>query len=885
MKIIKTKVIGDTITPIEQGYVIENQVNQYAIEFDFDETWNFEEKYCIFQDEFEEQTFKRAIINNQVIVPSELLNGRITIQVYGQNIEDNVITNRQPSLKYVFSILNSLPTNASEEQNVPTPTQWELYIEQIETLVDDMCDQFQEVKAQVELNTEDIGKAQQDIEDLQDRATTDEELIQTNATEISNIKRDYSLITETGNKLSVSIDSNYLMTITLKDKNNNILSTTSVDFPIESAIVNATYNNTTKEITFTLQNGNTLVVPIGDIISGLASQSDLESLANRVQTIENDYLTSADKTELQESITGLENEIELEQQAQDNNILALQNENEKLSRIVEGLPTKQANGTSFLLNDVIKANIKDYELRGNTTQKTTTGKNLFKPYSYSRTASSVTFTTENGYIQANGTASADTYSILSSDAQNVLIELQPGTYCISGATSSLRLEVVRSNGQMIVSTTGNDSYVIFTLQETTNVFVRAKVLNGTSVNNVKIYPQLEVGSTPTSYEEYTGGVPSPNPSYPQTINVATGNQEINVFGKNLYEAIIGQYSLNGLVPKLENDGSISVSGISTNTWSNLCTNSDICLQPGTYTFSVSKTYNLILGIRCFTNEEGTTYEDMNITSGNTKITKTFTSKIYSWRFYIAGYTVGTEINDNFKVQVELGNTATSYEKFTKQTKTISLGNIELNKIGDYQDRIYKSNGKWYLKKNIGKYVYNNDLQTNGITATRVDFLTPVLNIEANTNTLNRAFSNLLTNSLNNNTGLNNVTGTQKIRVCISTDIASTYEQALTYLQGLIIYYIYETPTITEITDTSLISQLEDILNIILNENNTIIINGNLPSDTLVIGYADIAKLIASLSSQDNRSVEENTRKGGNTEEPKEETEPIEEPIETKEEER
>lgn len=312
MNIIKTKVIGDTITPIDKGYVIENQVNQYAIEFEFDETWDFEEKYVIFQDEFEEQTFKRAIINNQVIVPSELLNGRITIQVYGQNIEDNVITNRQPSLKYVFSILNSLPANASEEQNVPTPTQWEIYIEQIETLVDDMCEQFQEVKAQVELNTEDIGNLQNDVSNLQDRATEDESQIQANSTEITNIKRDYSLITETGNKLSVSIDSNYLMTITLKDKNDNILSTASVDFPIESAIVNATYNNSTKEITFTLQNGNTLVVPIGDIISGLASQSDLQVLANRVSTIESDYLKESDKTELQQSIADLaERKIEI----------------------------------------------------------------------------------------------------------------------------------------------------------------------------------------------------------------------------------------------------------------------------------------------------------------------------------------------------------------------------------------------------------------------------------------------------------------------------------------------------------------------------------------------------------------------------------------------
>ena len=125
-------------------------------------------------------------------------------------------------------------------------------------------------------------------------------------------------------------------------------------------------------LTFTLKNGQTLQVPIGDLISGLVStdtfNQTVQGLSDRITTIESDYLKSTDKIELQENITGLRNEIELEQQEQDNNILSLQNENERLSRIVEGLPTKQANGISFVLNDMVKANIKDYQLRGNITQ-------------------------------------------------------------------------------------------------------------------------------------------------------------------------------------------------------------------------------------------------------------------------------------------------------------------------------------------------------------------------------------------------------------------------------------------------------------------------------------------------------------------------------------
>lgn len=38
--------------------------------------------------------------------------------------------------------------------------------------------------------------------------------------------------------------------------------------------------------------------------------------------------------------------------------------------------------------------------------------------------------------------------------------------------------------------------------------------------------QLETGATATDYQEYVGGMPSPNPSYPQPINVVTGTQTI-----------------------------------------------------------------------------------------------------------------------------------------------------------------------------------------------------------------------------------------------------------------------------------------------------------------------------------------------------------------------
>lgn len=54
----------------------------------------------------------------------------------------------------------------------------------------------------------------------------------------------------------------------------------SIDIPLESTIVGASYDNTTKIITFTLTSGATLTVPIGDIIYGLQPLIDAQHKLN-----------------------------------------------------------------------------------------------------------------------------------------------------------------------------------------------------------------------------------------------------------------------------------------------------------------------------------------------------------------------------------------------------------------------------------------------------------------------------------------------------------------------------------------------------------------------------------------------------------------------------
>ena len=64
----------------------------------------------------------------------------------------------------------------------------------------------------------------------------------------------------------------YKLTVTLKDQDGTALSTKTVDFPIESVVVNGSYDATNKKIILTLQNGTTIDIPVADLIAGLQSE-------------------------------------------------------------------------------------------------------------------------------------------------------------------------------------------------------------------------------------------------------------------------------------------------------------------------------------------------------------------------------------------------------------------------------------------------------------------------------------------------------------------------------------------------------------------------------------------------------------------------------------
>lgn len=79
--------------------------------------------------------------------------------------------------------------------------------------------------------------------------------------------------------LTVNMNSStYVISFTLKDKNGNTLSSQSVDLPLESVVVDGDYDSDTKTIVLTLNNGSTISIPVGDLIDGLVTNTDLTNI-------------------------------------------------------------------------------------------------------------------------------------------------------------------------------------------------------------------------------------------------------------------------------------------------------------------------------------------------------------------------------------------------------------------------------------------------------------------------------------------------------------------------------------------------------------------------------------------------------------------------------
>jgi len=334
--------------------------------------------------------------------------------------------------------------------------------------------------------------------------------------------------------------------------------------------------------------------------------------------------------------------------------------NNGIDTIYDNWEKVSGTGTSLTLNNTEEAPM-TIEYKGNTYQYSTIGKNLCPP-TWNSTEGNITFTKiydENGnlaYIDVNGTASSVSYI-------NVGIKTySAGTYIISGSPSGGSDSTYQQrmvSGESALAT-DNGSGATFTLNSAAECFLRVRIASGYTANHLKFYPMVRLSSTSEGYEPYTGNQPSPNPDYPQDIQVVSGDNSIVVCGKNLANP---NDIFNGYPNTVVGDKIIyypSVNSITYKKCAYVKANTEYSLSWNYTTPKATAIRNIVI---CDNNEVILEYFSYSNANNNKSITFTPTK---------SGWVYASLDANAIEVQIEKGSSSSQYEPYQSQTQLIDL---------------------------------------------------------------------------------------------------------------------------------------------------------------------------------------------------------------------
>jgi hypothetical protein len=158
-------------------------------------------------------------------------------------------------------------------------------------------------------------------------------------------------------------------------------------------------------------------------------------------------------------------------------------------------------------------------------------------------------------------------------------------------------------------------------------------------------------------------------------------------------------------------------------------------------------------------------------------------------------------------------TISNADNTENQNFLINLGDLWLGKINDNEDYIYKNNDKWYLKKMTDKVVLKGtETALTRVSSSRYNFVPANPSKKGSSENPNVVSTHYIANYSTNNYSIfaSSSAGT----ISIMDNRFSTLAEYKTWLSAnnVEIYYVLNTPTDIEITDTTLINQLEAIQN-------------------------------------------------------------------------
>ena len=532
-----------------------------------------------------------------------------------------------------------------------------------------------------------------------------------------------------------------------------------------------------------------------------------------------------------------------------------------INDIYDKLPKVSGNGSNFTLENAQNGKLDSFGMDGNTEQTTYSGKNLLGlTAGQTDTINNVEITiTEDGYAKLNGTASANINKVYNWVINGSTYSPQQYTYSsnyVSG-TASINFAINVRSGETQTSTSNqfnpSSLYINDTLRTTTFTpsgsgyitGIQFIINSGVTFNNFIVKLQIEKGSSATDYEPYVGGTPSPNPDYPQDVKVVENEQIVNVTGKNLISKQITSTTKNGVTITNNGNGTYTLNGKATANVSFDIYASELNLPTGEYILSgcpsdgSASTYKLAWNVGDVTNNDFGNGSSYNGSVNNRSV----------WITIYNNYQCNNLI---FKPMIEESSTATTYEPYQSKDYEIDLGDIELCKIEDYKDVIFKNNqlseyydstldeDSWYIKKEIGKVVVdtsNITLRSNYTNIEYAEITKPNDFIgKDNYDDYNVYCSHAISDIKNavkyawdSTYRIGKITNkATENNLWLGFPKGTGLDNIKTALNGAVIYYQLATPTYEKITNETLISQLESIEAItglnyfsVSNENNVL----------------------------------------------------------------
>lgn len=212
-------------------------------------------------------------------------------------------------------------------------------------------------------------------------------------------------------------------------------------------------------------------------------------------------------------------------------------------------------------------------------------------------------------------------------------------------------------------------------------------------------PMLYIGDVdnPPDFEEYTGGIQSPNPLFPQKIETIKGTLTTKITGKNIISDNVDDWaSGNWSIPSVGEKPVIQAmnSRISLKEKISVIPNTDYWIKrdttiPCEILFRVlDKDGNFLKSYIGMVNQKWTSPSDCHF------INVTLYDNV----------TLDDIKDGTIKVQLEKGDKATDFEPYKANTSEFSLENYELNEVGDVRDEVDLTTG--ILIKRIGKIQFD-----------------------------------------------------------------------------------------------------------------------------------------------------------------------------------